>query len=112
MHLDLLINENYKNLNNVDLHVLHFIKNNVFLCTSISIADLAKHCNVSTSTVLRTTRKLNFSGYSEFKYFLKNDIENVEEDSIDVIEILSQDITQTIKVFKQNKNINNIYKMM
>ena len=71
--LDLVINENYSKLNSIDLHILSFIQNNLQLSTTLSIARLAESCNVSTATILRMTQKLNFSGYSEFKYFLKND---------------------------------------
>lgn len=67
--LDLLINENYHKLNNIDLHILNFIKNNQGLCSESSIAELAKSCNVSTATILRTARKLNLSGYSELSIF-------------------------------------------
>lgn len=110
--LDVIINENYDKLNNIDLHILHFIQNNLQLCTSISISQLAKQCNVSTATVLRTTQKLNFSGYSEFKYFLKNDSKKNEDDAINMIEIIQQDISQTFKVFQQNKQITEICEMI
>lgn len=110
--LDLIINENYSKLNDIDLHILHFVQTNLKLCTTISIADLARKCNVSTATVLRTTQKLDFSGYSEFKFFLKNDTEKVNVSTLDMIEIISQDISQTIKLFKQNKEINEICRII
>ncbi|MFQ9704933.1 MAG: hypothetical protein ACLR0U_29270 [Enterocloster clostridioformis] len=37
--LDLIINENYSKLNDIDLHILHFVQTNLKLCTTISIAD-------------------------------------------------------------------------
>ncbi len=110
--LDLVINENYSKLNSIDLHILSFIQNNLQLSTTLSIARLAESCNVSTATVLRMTQKLNFSGYSEFKYFLKNDAVKEEEENADIIEALNQDISQTIKVFKQNRQIEEIYQMI
>lgn len=110
--LDLLINENYHKLNNIDLHILNFIKNNQGLCSESSIAELAKSCNVSTATILRTARKLNLRGYSELKYFLKNDTTKKEEETIDVVEIINSDIVQTIKFFQQNANLKSIYQTM
>lgn len=110
--LDLVINENYSKLNSIDLHILSFIQNNLQLSTTLSIAKLAESCNVSTATVLRMTQKLNFSGYSEFKYFLKNDAVRKKEENVDIIEVLNQDISQTIKVFKQNRQIEEIYRMI
>lgn len=110
--LDQVINENYTKLNTIDLHILHYVENNVQICTTLSIAELAKRCSVSTSTVLRTTHKLKFSGYSEFKYFLKHDRTNQEEEAIDMIDIINQDISQTIKVFQQNKQMLELYHRM
>ncbi len=110
--LDLVINENYSKLNSIDLHILSFIQNNLQLSITLSIAKLAESCNVSTATVLRMAQKLNFSGYSEFKYFLKNDALKKDEESVSLIEVLNQDISQTIKVFKQNRQIEEIYRMI
>lgn len=110
--LDLVINENHSKLNNIDLHILNFIQNNLTLCLTISISELASKCNASTATVLRTTKKLGFSGYSEFKYFLKSDIHEKNKESVDIVEIINKDISQTIKVFQQNKHINEIYEMI
>ena len=36
------------------------------------IKEFAQEINYSTSTVIRFCRKLGFSGFPEFKYFLKN----------------------------------------
>ena len=111
-NLDLIINKHYSQLNDIDLHILHYIENNLNECTSISISDLAKQCSVSTSTVLRMTHKLQFSGYSEFKYFLKTDCSQNDNQPVDMIELMNQDIAQTIKVFQQNKQIQEIYQRM
>ena len=73
IQLDRVINENYEKLNTVDQHILQFVQANLESCKKMNIADLARHCSVSTATILRTAQKLNFSGYSEFKYFLRSD---------------------------------------
>ena len=110
--LDMIINDNFTKLNSVDLHILTYNQNNPELCISLSIAELAKRCNVSTATVLRTTQKLNFSGYSEFKYFLKEDEKKHSLSSVDMIAIMNQDISQTVKFFEQNKHIEEICQMI
>ncbi len=110
--LDGIINQNYAKLNHLDLRILGYIQNNLHESTTLSIAKLAEKCNVSTATVLRTTQKLNFSGYSEFKYFLKSDDVQEEKQDVDAIEILNQDIAQTIKMFQQNGQIQEIYQKM
>ena len=110
--LDGIINQNYAKLNHLDLRILGYIQNNLHESTTLSIAKLAEKCNVSTATVLRTTQKLNFSGYSEFKYFLKSDDVQEEKQDVDAIKILNQDIAQTIKMFQQNGQIQEIYQKM
>lgn len=110
--LDLIINENHSKLNNIDFHILSFVQNNLELCTKLSISQLAQECSVSTATILRTAQKLNFSGYSEFKYFLKNDTTSNKPKEVDTIEILNQDVAQTMKMFMQNSQLEDIYKMM
>lgn len=111
--LDMIITDNYAKLNSVDLHILTFIQNHMDLCVKLSIADLAKKCNVSTATILRTTQKLNFSGYSEFKYFLKNDEKkHMPLSSESRIAIMNEDIAQTIKFFEQNKHIHDICQLI
>ncbi len=106
--LDLAINENYSKLSPVDLHILTYIQQDPHACTSLSVAELAKRCNVSTASILRTAQKLDFSGYSEFKYFLKEDEKKDSPKGIDMLAILDQDISQTIKFFRQNKHIHEL----
>lgn len=111
IQLDRVINENYEKLNTVDQHILQFVQANLESCKKMNIADLAKHCSVSTATILRTAQKLNFSGYSEFKYFLRSDsAENAEV--LNLIEILNQDISQTTKLFLQNSQILDICRLI
>lgn len=113
MTLDAVINDHYRNLNDNDLHVLHFVKNHLEQCTKISIAELAQQCNVSTTSIIRTVKKLDFSGYSEFKYFLRRENETGRASALrDPIQELNQDIAQTIKVFQQNNLKDQIYGKM
>lgn len=112
LNLDMVINENHNKLNQIDLHILSFVKNNIELCKSISISELAKKCNVSSATVLRTTQKLNFSGFSEFKFFLKNDTDSLVHKNTDSVELLNKDIAQTSKMFMQNIYLKEIYSML
>ena len=70
MKLDVLINKYYEKLNSNDLYILNYIKNNPET-SDVNITLLSKMCNSSTASILRMTKKLGFSGYSEFKYFLK-----------------------------------------
>lgn len=113
MTLDTLINDNYENLNSNDLHILQFVQANIPACADMSIADLALQCNVSPASVLRTTKKLKFSGFSEFKYFLKRDNKPQPRSRVRyMVEDLNADIEQTIKMIGQNNACQKLYKMM
>lgn len=113
MNLDIKINENYNKLNKNDLYVLQFVKSNIDLCSNLNISELSSKCNISTASILRTTKKLNFSGYSEFKYFLKH--ENTEPLQLrdkDAISRTNLDIQQTIKIFQQSNIREKIYELI
>ena len=113
MNLDVTINENYDKLNKNDLYVLQFVKNNIDLCSKLSIAELSEKCSISTASILRTTKKLNFSGYSEFKYFLKHEnTKPLELKEQDVILTTNSDIQQTIKIFQQSNIREKIYEII
>jgi RpiR family transcriptional regulator, glv operon transcriptional regulator len=106
MKFDQLVNQYYDNLNENDLHILNYITNNKKIASSLSINDLAKRCNISKSSLLRFTRKLGFSGYSEFRYYVKWEIESRKGDVNErqITQVLIQDIETTIK----NINIDQI----
>lgn len=55
-----------------ELEILQYVHDHSDEVISMSIQAFAKEINYSTSTVIRFCRKLGFSGFPEFKYFLKN----------------------------------------
>lgn len=98
MRFEELVNEHYDSLNDNELHMLNYIMNNKKESATLSINDLADRCNVSKSSLLRFTKKLGFSGYSEFKFYIKWENESKESnvDNVNVTESLIQDIQSTI----------------
>lgn len=77
-----LINKNYKALSDADLYSLKCIVEIGKGIEKMSIEQLASQCDTSKSSILRLTQKLGFSGYSEFKNYIKwespKSVENVE----------------------------------
>ncbi len=71
MNLQELIYQNYDQLNEVDLYIWQYIFHHQQECLATSIQQLANKCNVSTTTILRFTRKIGLDGYSELKVLLK-----------------------------------------
>lgn len=66
-----LINQNYKKLNDADLYSLKCIVDIGKGIEKMNIEQMASHCDTSKSSILRLTQKLGFSGYSEFKNYIK-----------------------------------------
>lgn len=63
-----------KELNELELIVYTFIVENMERINQMTIRELSDSCHVSTSTILRCLNKLGFSGYTEFKYALKENL--------------------------------------
>ncbi|WP_250278400.1 MurR/RpiR family transcriptional regulator [[Clostridium] colinum] len=108
MSFDELVNKHYNCLNQNDLFILEYIKNNKKECENLSIDELALKCNVSRTTILRFAKKLSLKGYSELKLYLK--LENKKTiNSIDNINLVCNAYEQAMLYIK-NKNCNDIFK--
>ncbi len=100
MKLQQLICEKESKLNDTDLGILNYIVQNNLNLRDIGINRLAELTYSSKSSVLRMTKKLGFSGYSEFKYFLSyisNDKGNVKFDSRSIYQQQLDDVKKTLK---------------
>ena len=64
-----------KNLSTNELAVLRYVYDHTSEVSNMSIQELAKKISYSTSTILRFCKKLGFSGFSEFKYALRSEIQ-------------------------------------
>ncbi|MBU5455836.1 MurR/RpiR family transcriptional regulator [Caproiciproducens sp. MSJ-32] len=111
MKLDKLINNNYLKLTDSDLYILKYIMNNKKECLDLKINDLASKCNVSRTTILRFAQKIGFRGYSEFKAFLKWDIEGKKKIESKPVEKFYCDIEETLKSMQQ-KDFTEICKLI
>lgn len=96
MRLEELINENYERLNDNDMQVLKYILNHKKSSHSLGINELSDICYVSRSSIHRMTKKLGFSGYSEFRVFLKWE-DQADEPGGNHVDVLEKDITATLK---------------
>lgn len=65
------INKNYQNLNDTDEHILKTILKDITVVEKMNIMELATLCSTSRTSILRFCKKLEFSGYSEFKNYIK-----------------------------------------
>ncbi|GMA07547.1 HTH-type transcriptional regulator GlvR [Tetragenococcus halophilus subsp. flandriensis] len=100
MSIETLINEHYDHLNENDQHISQYIMNHVEECKRLSITQLAEATLTSKSSILRFTQKLGFSGYSEFKYALKQQ-NTYRKEQNSFVAMQQDDLLQTAKIFSQ-----------
>ncbi|GAA3009732.1 MurR/RpiR family transcriptional regulator [Tetragenococcus solitarius] len=100
MNIETLINEHYDRLNENDQHIAKYIINHLNECKKLSITRLAEVTLTSKSSILRFTQKLGFSGYSEFKYALKQQKSQPKEQK-SFVAMQQEDLLQTAKMFDQ-----------
>ena len=80
-----------------ELYVLRYIDNNKERVLSSSVKGIAEQAFVSTATVMRVCKKLGFSGFSELKYALKNELQKEIESSGSIGDDYSVDeVNQTL----------------
>ncbi|MCP8969990.1 MurR/RpiR family transcriptional regulator [Ectobacillus ponti] len=97
MRLEEIINKYYNQLHENDFHILKYILNHRDTCYELGINSLADKCNVSRSSVLRLAQKLGFSGYSEFRVFLKWQEQEETAAGKSGVDSLQADIQETLK---------------
>ena len=68
MKLESLVQEYYKKLGDLDKGILSYIINNKKEVSNMNIVELASQVHASKSTILRLTKKIGFSGYTECRY--------------------------------------------
>lgn len=73
MRLEELINRYYQDLNENDIYIWNYIQQHKKECEMMSIDELAMHCHVSRTTILRFAQKLSLKGYGELKVYLRLD---------------------------------------
>lgn len=102
MNLSGIVQQHQKDLGELDKEILSYILKNQAEIENMSIIDLADSVHTSKSTILRLTKKIGFSGFSEFKYFLKQSAasKSYVGPDVDIIESQMSDITRTIEYAK------------
>jgi len=112
MTLEQLIHQHLEELSDLDKDILQFILANPEKVQSSGIMELADMVHASKSSILRTTKKLGFSGYSEMKYFLRHSDANnqIEATEKDIFEKQFDDIKKTLE-YMQSVNLEPINEM-
>lgn len=95
MDLQELVNAHQNRLSDTEREILAFMLNNEEFVADSTISALAHRTFTSTSSIIRLTKKLGFSGFAELKFFIKSSLAGPDAPAIDFLESGRQDILKT-----------------
>ncbi|MDO5750016.1 MAG: MurR/RpiR family transcriptional regulator [Rothia sp. (in: high G+C Gram-positive bacteria)] len=95
MDLQDVVNANQHRFSETEREILAFMLENEEFVAEATINSLAHKTYTSTSSIIRLTKKLNFSGFAELKYFIKSSLSNTEPYNPRFIESGREDILRT-----------------
>ncbi|WP_279289777.1 MurR/RpiR family transcriptional regulator [Clostridium intestinale] len=72
-----------KTLNDLEMVVYQYVVDNLEEVSKMTIRELSNVCHVSPSSILRCCNKLGFSGYAEFKYKIKQKVDEYDSQAIE-----------------------------
>lgn len=95
MDLKDVVNANQHRFSSTEREILAFMLENERFVAEATISSLAHKTYTSTSSIIRLTKKLNFSGFAELKYFIKSSLNRAEPYNPHFIESGKEDILRT-----------------
>lgn len=91
-----MLNIDIKELNELEVELYNYILKNSDKVIYMTIRELADETHVSTTTIIRFCRKINLSGFSEFKTMLKNYINTKEKNVVNKVDALEEFYERTL----------------
>lgn len=88
-----LVNKQNTHFTDSEKYLIDFIKDNEEIIPSTTIVKLSELANVSTATIVRTVKKLGYSGYTSFRF---NMVNNQEKHEFSIIDEVDNEIGQAI----------------
>lgn len=95
-------------LSSSEKYLWEYIQNNLDDIPNLSIVKLSEDANVSTATIVRTTKKMGYSGYTDFRQQLT--IKGKDTQQYKNLEKVDHDIKQAI--LKNKYEVDNTLKML
>lgn len=109
MTLEEIINKHFNKLNENDLYILRNMLDNWDMLSEMNIKKISELCNTSTASMHRLAKKLGFSGFIEFKFFLKGQRNEVNDIAMELNyeDVLLNDLKITLDSINK-KNMEDI----
>ena len=118
MDLQELVNAHQNRLSDTERESLAFMLNNEQFVADSTISALAHKTFTSTSSIIRLTKKLGFTGFAELKFFVKSSLAGGAKPNTDFLESGRLDILKTYEglmamdfepILSKIENANTIY---
>lgn len=98
-----LVNEHYVDLNESELLMCNYIMENIDKIPSMSILEFARNSLSSKSSVIRFSQKLEFTGFTELRHFIKwQDHEQSFDEQITFKDLVIKDTERLLKILKDS----------
>ncbi|QCJ44679.1 MurR/RpiR family transcriptional regulator [Bacillus sp. S3] len=104
MKIEEIINKNYKHFSDIDENIAKYVLDHKDTIGRMGINEVAQNSFTSKSSVLRFSQKLGFSGFSEFKNYIKREAAR-KMDYQEPHELFDQVITDIEKTVEYLKNV-------
>lgn len=105
MNFEKRIYEKEFNLNDTDDSIIEYIKSHKVDIQNLSIQSIAKELFISPNAIMRTAKKLGYSGFSELKFSLQKENNPQELDTVEkrVLDKIPQNIIKSLDVVDEIK---------
>lgn len=115
--LQAMVNANHHRFSETERDILAFMLEHEEAVAEATISSLAHQTFTSTSSIVRLTKKLGFSGFAELKYFIKNSLTHrpqrihdfVQAGKNDIVNTLNdlaeQELTEILKLFYHSRTL-------
>lgn len=113
MPIETAFNQHYEELNSNERRTLAYILANKEHFANLTITEFAKKALISKSFVIRLCKTIGYSGYSEFKYQLKQENQKIpkEKQNQDIFAQTQQDLSDTLSLINQKQISKLVQKM-
>ncbi|GIP68396.1 hypothetical protein AWA1501_05590 [Lactiplantibacillus pentosus] len=111
MNLETLENEHFSELNETDKEIIQFINRNRAMVRESSLAAVATKSLFSKSSIFRVCQKLGLTGFSQLKYLLQEEANQVQDVNIDFVSQTVKSVLWMSNQFKSTK-LDDIYKIL